>query len=201
MDRRIKKTKTILIDSLADLILEKGFYHLTVVDITTRADINRGTFYLHYQDKFDMLEQVQTEIVNVLSQNILNAVVLISQKGESPINIITNLIKFFCSQKIFKSLLCSDISSQFETNLKSKIITNLLDAKVIPSFVIKNLLVPLDYLITYILSAHLGIIKYWFETNLEKPHTEIAEIIFKMFIYGPFKMTGVQLPNSKQYPD
>ena len=41
---------------------EKGFEAITVSDLTKKADINRGTFYLHYKDKYDLLEQSEEEI-------------------------------------------------------------------------------------------------------------------------------------------
>jgi len=52
-DRRIARTKAAIREALVALIEEKGFDALTVKDIATRANINRGTFYLHYKDKFD----------------------------------------------------------------------------------------------------------------------------------------------------
>ncbi|MGO4273296.1 TetR/AcrR family transcriptional regulator, partial [Paenibacillus sp. TAF58] len=67
MDRRQARTKQLLRQALMALIEEKGTDGLTVTDITTRAGVNRGTFYLHYRDAQDMLEQIKTEILNTLS--------------------------------------------------------------------------------------------------------------------------------------
>lgn len=60
---RVLRTKEAIRDALVDLIEEKGFEALTVKDITTRAKINRGTFYAHYQDKFDLMKRCQEEIL------------------------------------------------------------------------------------------------------------------------------------------
>lgn len=43
---------------------EKGFEAMTILDITERADINRGTFYLHYVDKYAMLDRYEEEIID-----------------------------------------------------------------------------------------------------------------------------------------
>ena len=43
IDRRILRTRLVIRAALAELIEEKGFDGLTVKDITTRANINRGT--------------------------------------------------------------------------------------------------------------------------------------------------------------
>ncbi|MEI0737332.1 TetR/AcrR family transcriptional regulator [Paenibacillus sp. JTLBN-2024] len=62
-DRRVVRTKAVIRDALTALIEEKGFEALTVKDITARANINRGTFYLHYRDKYDLLEQSEQELI------------------------------------------------------------------------------------------------------------------------------------------
>ena len=50
---------------------EKGFDALTVSDVTRRARINRGTFYLHFVDKYDMLEKLEDELISRLEQALL----------------------------------------------------------------------------------------------------------------------------------
>ena len=73
IDRRIMRTKTAIREALVALIQEKGFGALSVSDITSRADINRGTFYLHYKDKFDLLEQTEADIINDMENIVLQA--------------------------------------------------------------------------------------------------------------------------------
>jgi AcrR family transcriptional regulator len=55
LDPRVIRTRTMLRDALVSLIAEKGFDAITVQDIADRATLNRATFYLHYQDKHDLL--------------------------------------------------------------------------------------------------------------------------------------------------
>lgn len=61
-DRRVRKTKKLLENALAELLSEKPLKSITVREIAERADINRGTFYLHYKDVYDMAEKIQNEI-------------------------------------------------------------------------------------------------------------------------------------------
>ena len=61
-DRRIRKTKKAMSDALASLLLKKPLNNISVREIAELADINRGTFYLHYRDVYDMVEQLQNEI-------------------------------------------------------------------------------------------------------------------------------------------
>ena len=55
LDPRVVRTQQMFRDALVSLIAEKGFDAITVQDIADRATLNRATFYLHYQDKHDLL--------------------------------------------------------------------------------------------------------------------------------------------------
>ena len=63
IDRRIRKTRKQLKDCLISLLKTKRIQDITVRELTEMADLNRGTFYLHYKDVFDLLEQTETELL------------------------------------------------------------------------------------------------------------------------------------------
>jgi AcrR family transcriptional regulator len=65
-DLRVRRTRKLLQQALIEGTMEKGFAALTVRDITERAMVNRSTFYRHYLDKYDMLEQHMKEMYMLL---------------------------------------------------------------------------------------------------------------------------------------
>ena len=65
--KRKTTTKSDLKGALTRLLEKKDFEAISVSDIAREAGVNRGTFYLHYVDKFDMMDQLIDEIL----QNIL----------------------------------------------------------------------------------------------------------------------------------
>lgn len=65
-DRRIKRTKMLLQNALVDLMLEKAVGKISVKELTQKADVNRSTFYLHYLNIYDMLEQMENEFVETI---------------------------------------------------------------------------------------------------------------------------------------
>ncbi|MGN0467858.1 MAG: TetR/AcrR family transcriptional regulator C-terminal domain-containing protein [Acutalibacteraceae bacterium] len=73
-DRRVRKTKRALRNSLFALLETKNINQITVTELTKQADVNRSTFYLYYSDVFDMLEKIQDEIYNVLNDSVINCV-------------------------------------------------------------------------------------------------------------------------------
>ena len=68
VDRRVRKTKKILRECLTQLLKSKKIQDITVRELTEMADLNRGTFYLHYKDVFDLLEQMEDELLISFSQ-------------------------------------------------------------------------------------------------------------------------------------
>jgi AcrR family transcriptional regulator len=55
LDRRIQRTRKLLLDSLIALILEKSYDEVTVQEIIDRANVGRSTFYAHFESKEQLL--------------------------------------------------------------------------------------------------------------------------------------------------
>lgn len=62
-DRRALKTRKAIRDALAQLLTEKELHKVTVQEITEIAEINRGTFYKHYLDIYDLYDKTENEIL------------------------------------------------------------------------------------------------------------------------------------------
>jgi AcrR family transcriptional regulator len=60
-DPRILRSRRMLMDSLAKLLIEKEFEDISVQEIADEAQLNRATFYLHYPDKNALL-QAMTDV-------------------------------------------------------------------------------------------------------------------------------------------
>jgi AcrR family transcriptional regulator len=50
-DRRVRRTRTSIVEAFLSLVVERGYERVTVQDILDRADVGRSTFYAHYRDK------------------------------------------------------------------------------------------------------------------------------------------------------
>jgi AcrR family transcriptional regulator len=70
VDRRVKYTKRVLRESLLELMQEHPINKITVTEICRRADINRNTFYMHYNSQFDLLSSIEDSFL----EEIKNAV-------------------------------------------------------------------------------------------------------------------------------
>lgn len=63
-DLRVMKTLELIKHSFIKLVDEKGFRNITVNDISDKALISRSTFYLHYADKYELLNKVTDEAIS-----------------------------------------------------------------------------------------------------------------------------------------
>lgn len=59
---RVQTTKKLLRDALLSLLREKPLRSITVKELCARAKLNRGTFYAHYADVYDLMTQIETEM-------------------------------------------------------------------------------------------------------------------------------------------
>ena len=67
-ERRRLRTRNLLIQTTLQLVLEKGYETITIQDITDRADLGRGTFYIHFKDKEEVVWSAFQEIFQELEQ-------------------------------------------------------------------------------------------------------------------------------------
>ncbi|WP_053070455.1 TetR/AcrR family transcriptional regulator [Alkalihalobacillus pseudalcaliphilus] len=67
-----ERTKSYFKQAFIELIHEKGFSHVSVTDIIRKAEYNRTTFYLHYQDKYCLTEDLQAEMFRYIKEKSVN---------------------------------------------------------------------------------------------------------------------------------
>jgi AcrR family transcriptional regulator len=67
-ERRRLKTRQLLIQATLQLVLEKGYGEVSIQDITDRADLGRGTFYIHFKDKDEVVWTAFQEMFRGLEQ-------------------------------------------------------------------------------------------------------------------------------------
>ena len=80
-DRRIRYTKQVIKDTLLQLLEKNHFAKITVTELCRMAEINRGTFYLHYYDMNDVLDDILNDMLSDTSSVMEH---VLSQKCDSP---------------------------------------------------------------------------------------------------------------------
>lgn len=66
-DKRVKRTKKILKHFFVELLNEKSIRNITVSELAERADISRAAFYSHYEDIYDLYNEIENELLEEMS--------------------------------------------------------------------------------------------------------------------------------------
>ncbi|KSU84440.1 transcriptional regulator, TetR family [Fictibacillus enclensis] len=195
-DRRIRRTKQMIRDALTELMEDVGFDAITVRDLTEKADINRGTFYLHYKDKFDLLEQCEREVLDELAQvqGHVEGLQLENfyehfNRGE-PLPFIVKLFEYLKENGAFMRVILGPKGDPlFQVKLKEMLAEHLLKHMVKKARI--EMAVPFDYFKAYVISAHLGVIQEWLFRGMKESPKEIAMTAFKLTFLGPRRAAGL----------
>lgn len=71
-DLRAIKTLHTIENALMQLLYQKKFKNITIDEIARMAIINRSTFYLHYHDKYDLLDDLVNQKIKRVMDTIQN---------------------------------------------------------------------------------------------------------------------------------
>lgn len=193
-DLRIIRTKTSIRNALTELIEEKGFEAITVKDITVKAEINRGTFYLHYQDKYDLMDKCQQEIMYQMSTIAKTIFAKGVVDSEMAFSFAISIFEYLSQNAAFmKAVLGPKGDLSFQIKIKEFMRKTLFEDGVQNSFIKQeSLLVPGEYLTTYIASAHLGVVQQWLQHGRKESPQEMARILSTMTYNGPLFAAGLK---------
>jgi AcrR family transcriptional regulator len=193
-DQRVVRTRRAIRQALIELIAAQGFDSLSVKDIASRAGINRGTFYLHYHDKYDLLEQTEAEIIAELEQIFTQASDL--QPADfrdlsQPLPQLVSLFEYLRENALLmQAVLGLKGEIAFQSKVKRAMELNLFREGFLAHIKPENLTVPSQYLITYVVSAHLGVVQLWLNSGCREPAAEMAQILMRLSITGPLSILG-----------
>lgn len=67
MNRNAQRSVKLLEEAFTSLLTTKPYDKITVSDITRKADLNRGTFYAHFQSVDDLMRQTMNDITDKIS--------------------------------------------------------------------------------------------------------------------------------------
>ena len=194
LDRRIIRTKKALRDALTVLMKEKTFDEITVSDLTVRADINRGTFYLHYKDKYDLLEQSEEDIIEGI-KNIRSKKQHLKREDlpnfdymNEPLPFVTELFEYLKENADFMTVILGPKGDPgFQVKLK-EVMRSSMAQGILSHLNEDDLIVPLGYLSAYAISAQLGVIQHWLDTGMKETPEEVSLMMSRLVFGNPSTM-------------
>lgn len=168
LDRRIVRTQEAIKKAFLELMSEKIFDSITIQDISDRANINRATVYLHYLDKFDLLDKIIEEHIH----NMANLCELEAEMEwiESTVHCMEYLERNYL---FFSTMLASEGARYFRNRfLQHNIEEFKKDADITKG---KNLGQSEDVVVEFAANAYVGVVEWWLKNDMPYPPKEMAE--------------------------
>jgi AcrR family transcriptional regulator len=170
MDRRIVKTQESLKKAVIELMNEKSFDEITIQDIADQANLNRGTIYLHYQDKYDLLDKLIESHMDELGEMDEWACKLDWSNGLVP------FFEYFEKNYLFFStMLASKGAPGFRTRLLNYIMEGFKSE--IDRESRRNVDLSEDVMLQYTGTAYVGVIEWWIRNGMPySPQTMAKQV-------------------------
>ena len=173
VDRRVRKTRRQLRECLITLLKEKKVQDITVRELTDMADLNRGTFYLHYKDVLDILEKTEAELQEDFNQLVCkHDAVDLKQRPSVIFNEIYSLV--YDNADLIEILLGENGDLNFVNRLKQLIREKCLKdwMEVFRS----GNAAAFDAFFSFIVSGCIGLVQYWLQTGLKETPEQMAKL-------------------------
>lgn len=186
-DEMNQQTRKKIQEVFITLLKEKDFTKVTVRDITEAATINRGTFYLHYLDKFDLLEKIENQLLEGLKRHLEALNPEDAMKKEKQLEVSGFSIEVFryieSQSEQFIALLSKNNRSSFLLRLKEIFVERFIENYEASD--LKNIdpSIPRDYLAAFAASAILGLLEQWIARTHRETPEEIASLYMKILLF------------------
>lgn len=178
-DRRIRKTQKLLKESLLELMEKKEFKNISVKDITELADLNRGTFYLHYADTYSLLQEMETDVLKDFQYMVSSYRDVF--KKDSLLPVVIPIIQYIEeNKKICKILFENSSSNDFVNRFHTLVLKN--GTAIIKEQYPDAKDVTLNYFLEFITYGLTGVLKQWLNTDMKEQKEEVAEFVDKVIM-------------------
>ena len=171
-DRRVRKTKKALREGLAVLLEQKKIKDITVRELADLTDMNRGTFYLHYRDIYDLQEQIENEITAEVTEIFSGIETL--REGRGPYSICIDLLYYIVDNARMCKVLLSDNGNQTLLNKLSRLLQEQFVHLWIDYFHMEDRQAETGYFGTFLISGFVAMIGKWLDEGMSTPPEWLA---------------------------
>ncbi|MHA6252229.1 TetR/AcrR family transcriptional regulator [Oceanobacillus sp. CAU 1775] len=177
---RRNRTKEHFQLALIDLIKEKGFHAVTVLDIVEQAQYNRSTFYTHYHDKYDLAEDLLHSKLDGIKQAISKQYNLVRTIHTD--NLKARSFQFigyiYDNRNFFELIKYKDTIPDLHTMFPQTILEIYQEHFLFKT--INDIPVNMDYFTRYTAYGFYGLLSHWINTNFETSQEAFIDEIIKL---------------------
>lgn len=180
VDRRVLKTKRAIRNAFAKLMVEKDINDITIIELSEAADINRKTFYNYYSGVYQVVEDIENDIMQSYEELLGN--VEFKKSMDAPYSLFERFSRLInMDPEFFGYLLTMNGNISLITR-----IMRILKEKTCEVMVAQLDVEPYkaDIMIDFVLSGMLSVYQHWFSSGQKIPAEELSQIISTMSFGG-----------------
>ena len=186
-DIRVKRTKKLLRKGVAELGKTKSVNKITVKELTDLVEINRGTFYLHYKDVYDLVDSIEDELCEEFNQKVF--AITPDDILQRPVDVLETFFEYFRVNKDIFTVLTGengDAKFVYRFGEMTKAKTLELFKKVFPNMSMEKF----DFTYDYSRFGFVGILNCWSTKYTHLSSKEIAEKALALHLSGLWGIVG-----------
>ena len=181
-DHRTRVTKLLIRKAFMELLHVKPIQSISIKELCDNAGINRGTIYTHYKDIYDLLEQIEREMLEDF-EKALAPLLDTNEREFNPVEISTEI--FQCLKD--NSDLCTVTLGDYgDKNFAIKLI-NLGRERCVQTY-LKYFsgasAHEIEYFYAFISSGCIGLLRKWLDDGMTSSASEIAQMAENIMLYG-----------------
>lgn len=173
-NQRTRLSKLLFKNTIIDLLKEKGDIHkISVRELCQKAELNRSTFYAHYNEPKDLLEELENELLNSTEEHLKK---IGAENDLGAHKYLLSFLKYIKdNDKSFRTLLIDSSDPDFRTKFMQQSIIQF----------VENLNIVFEketeqYIYSYILNGSTGIILQWIRSDYAVDETAICNLLFSI---------------------
>lgn len=170
-DLRVKRTHKLLCNSLFELLQKKSFEEIKLNEICKRSMVHKTTFYNHFSDKYDLLKYALTELQKELVDEIN------SNDKEDIIEYYCMIAKIYMKHIKENYKLYSSLITYNKDSISMDIFFNNFKSDVESKLKKQNVLIPVNYISNYYVSAVFAVVLEWFKRGMKESEDTMISYI------------------------
>lgn len=176
-DRRVKYTVTMLKDALVQSMQKEHISKISVKALCDLADVNRSTFYAHFQDQYDLLHYIEKEVIDKIKKHMEKED--FNDKRPISFQVLNRILEYVKENAdLFKALLSDncDPGIQREVMNLSQIVSFQLNKGYDKRI--------REYITIFGTTGCISILQKWLQDGMIESTTKISEIILQILYLG-----------------
>lgn len=170
-NQRVQLTKRLLKDSLIELLRETSIYKISIRELCERAGLNRTTFYKYYGSQFDLLKEMEADLLEHVQQ-------ALKQAPRFKAQTIAQICAYLEDNlSLCRLLINNNVDPEFPQRLfRTPVVQDELNRMLEARYSGERL----EYAICFFTYGCFHLIRQWINKDVHEPPEEIAELMMSL---------------------